>query len=214
MKKDTQFEVLRGFIVFEGLDGAGTTTQSRLLHRRLEEAGLPSFLTCEPTENFIGKAVRQVLQKKASVAPGTLARLFAADRHNHLYHEEDGIIARLKSGTRVITDRYLFSSLAYQSIDWDFESVWALNCGFPLPEHVVFLDVSPDEGQRRIRDRNIPTEIYEKPDMQDDIRSNYFHAFTLFEQTKMNLHIFDASLPVKELEEMVWKRLKPSDTHK
>jgi dTMP kinase len=212
MKKDPHFEVLQGFIVFEGLDGSGTTTQSRLLHHRMEEAGLSSFLTCEPTENFIGKTVRQVLQKKVSVAPGTLAKLFAADRHNHLYHEEEGILSLLRKGTWVISDRYLFSSLAYQSVDWDFESVWSLNCGFPLPEHLVFLDILPEEGQRRIHDRNAPVEIYEKADLQDQIRANYFHAFSLFEHTKMKLHIFDASLSVRELEERVWKRLELSDT--
>ena len=212
MEKQNQFEVLKGFIVFEGLDGAGTTTQSGLLHRRLERKGFSSVLTCAPTESFIGKTVRQVLQKKASVAPGTLAKLFAADRHNHLFHEEEGILALLNSSSVVISDRYLFSSLAYQSIDWDFTSVWNLNCDFPIPEHLVFLDISPEESQRRILDRKTPMEIYEKKDLQDDIRSNYFHAFTLFEHTDMQLHIFDATLPVNELEEMVWKRIKPSDT--
>ncbi len=212
MKKQKQFEVLKGFIVLEGLDGSGTTTQSTLLHHKFERNSFHSFLTCEPTDSFIGKTVRRVLQKKEVVAPGTLAKLFVADRHNHVYHQEDGIIAHLDNGSFVISDRYLFSSLAYQSIDWDFDSVWDLNSPFPLPEHLVFLDISPEEGQRRVLDRNTPMEIYENKDFQDEIRSNYFHTFSLFEHTDMQLHIFDATLPVNELEEMVWKRLKPSDT--
>lgn len=214
MKEKPDFTVLKGFIVFEGLDGAGTTTQSRILSDRMQQHGQPSILTCEPTDSFIGRAVRHILQDKEIVAQGTLAMLFAADRNNHLYHPEDGIVAHIKKGRKVICDRYLFSSLAYQSIDWSFDEVWDLNCSFPLPEHLVFLDVSPEEGQRRILKRDTPQEIYEKKDLQDEIRANYFHTFTLFEHTSMVLHIFDGTLPVDELQEMVWKRIKPSDTRR
>lgn len=214
MKEKPDFTVLKDFIVFEGLDGAGTTTQSRILSERMQQHGQPSVLTCEPTDSFIGRAVRHILQDKEMVAQGTLARLFAADRNNHLYHPEDGIVAHIDKGEKVICDRYLFSSLAYQSIDWSFDEVWDLNCSFPLPEHLIFLDVSPEEGQRRILKRDTPQEIYEKKDLQDEIRANYFHTFTLFEHTSMVLHIFDGTLPVDELQEMVWKRIKPSDTRR
>ncbi len=212
MKEKPDFTVLKGFIVFEGLDGAGTTTQSRILAEKMKQYGQPSMLTCEPTDSFIGKAVRHVLQDKEIVAKGTLARLFAADRSNHLFHPENGILSHIDNGEKVICDRYLFSSLAYQSIDWSFDEVWDLNCSFPLPEHLIFLDVSPEEGQRRILKRDTPQEIYEKKDLQDEIRANYFHTFTLFEHTSMVLHIFDGTLPLHELQDMVWKRIKPSDT--
>ena len=205
------FEVLSNFIVLEGLDGSGTTTQCRLLQQKLEKLGVHSRYTCEPTESFIGKAVRQVLQHDKVVAEGTLAKLFAADRHNHIYHPEDGILALLERGTKVICDRYLFSSLAYQSVDWNFDAVWELNRYFPLPQNLVFLDVPPDEGYRRVVQRNTTQEIYERMELQDEIRSNYFHAFTLFEHTSMNIHIFDGTLPVEELEELVWKKLSSSD---
>jgi len=211
MKAKPVFTVLKGFLVFEGLDGAGTTTQSRILHERMTRHGTSSMLTTEPTETFIGKAVRHILRNNSEVAPGTLAKLFSTDRHNHLYHRTDGIVSHLENGTIVICDRYLFSSLAYQSIDWDFDAVWDLNCGFPLPEHLFFLDVPPEESQRRILKRDTPQEIYEKQDLQNEIRENYFHTFTLFEHTEMKLHILDGTLPVKELEEMVWKKVKPSD---
>jgi len=208
-----EFSILKDFIVFEGLDGAGTTTQSRLLNEKMNLHKRSSVLTCEPTETFIGKTVRHVLQNKEIVAEGTLAKLFAADRHNHLYHPRDGIITLLNTGKMVICDRYLFSSLAYQSIDWNFSSVWELNCAFPLPEHLIFLDVPPEEGQRRILRRDTPQEIYEKKDLQDEIRANYFHVFSLFENTDMKLHIFDGTLPVKELEDLVWKKIKLSDNN-
>ncbi len=205
------FEVLAGFIVLEGLDGSGTTTQCHLLQKKFEAAGQASLYTCEPTDSFIGKAVRQVLQHQQVVAEGTLAKLFAADRHNHIYHPEDGIIACLEKGNKVICDRYLFSSLAYQSVDWNFDSVWDLNRSFPLPEELVFLDVSPDEGYRRVVQRNSTREIYERMELQEEIRSNYFHAFTLFDHADMNINIFDGTLPVEELEELVWNKLSSSD---
>jgi len=205
------FEVLSGFIVLEGLDGSGTTTQGHLLQKKFEALGTPSIYTCEPTDSFIGKAVRQVLQHQQLVAEGTLAKLFVADRHNHMYHPEDGILAHLEQGQKVICDRYLFSSLAYQSIDWNFDAVWELNRYFPLPEQLIFLDVTPDEGYRRVVERDTTQEIYERMELQDEIRSNYFHTFTLFEHTSMNIHIFDGTLPVEELEELVWKKLSLSD---
>ncbi len=205
------FEVLPGFIVLEGLDGSGTTTQCKLLQKKYEAEGHDSLYTCEPTDSFIGKAVRQVLQHQQVVAAGTLAKLFAADRHNHIYHPEHGIIASLEKGYKVICDRYLFSSLAYQSVDWNFDAVWELNCRFPLPEKLVFLDVSPDEGHRRVVQRNTTREFYERMEFQEEIRATYFHAFTLFEQTDMKLSIFDGTLPVEELEELVWNRLSSSD---
>lgn len=205
------FEVLSGFIVLEGLDGSGTTTQCHLLQKKFAAAGKASLYTCEPTESFIGQAVRQVLQHRQVVAAGTLAKLFAADRHNHIYHPENGIIASLEQGHKVICDRYLFSSLAYQSVDWNFDAVWELNCRFPLPEVLVFLDVAPNEGHRRVVQRNTTREIYERMELQEEIRSNYFHAFTLFEHTDMKLSIFDGSLPVAELEELVWNKLSSSD---
>ena len=205
------FEVLPGFIVLEGLDGSGTTTQCKLLQKKYAAEGQASLYTCEPTDSFIGKAVRQVLQHQHVVAEGTLAKLFAADRHNHIYHPQDGIIASLEKEYKVICDRYLFSSLAYQSVDWNFDAVWELNCRFPLPEKLVFLDVSPDEGYRRVVQRNTTREIYERMELQEEIRANYFHAFTLFEQTDMKISIFDGTLPVAELEELVWNRLSSSD---
>ncbi|HDQ14121.1 MAG TPA: dTMP kinase [Sediminispirochaeta sp.] len=212
MEQQEGFEIIKGFIVFEGLDGAGTTTQSRLLYENLRRRNTRIVHTCEPTETFIGESIRRVLQEKEKVAPGTLAKLFAADRHNHLYHPQEGILSLVDRGETVICDRYLFSSLAYQSIDWDFSHVWDLNRAFPLPEHLVFLDVSPDEGQRRIYSRNNPREIYERMELQEEIRSNYYHAFTLFEAEPMEVHIFDASLPPDELELSIWKQLKLSDT--
>ncbi len=103
------------FIVFEGLDGAGTTTQLHLLEKNLKEAGVTVFATAEPTDSAIGRLIRSVLRKEISVEPKTLAMLYATDRYEHLYGK-GGIIEHLDAGDTVICDRYLYSSIAYQSI--------------------------------------------------------------------------------------------------
>ncbi|MFW6343713.1 MAG: dTMP kinase [Sediminispirochaetaceae bacterium] len=207
MERDYNAQTVKNFIVFEGLDGSGTTTQAKMLRDfYLEKGNISCELTCEPTETFIGEAVRKILRGERATAPGTLAKLFAVDRHNHIYHPEEGILARTKKGRKVICDRYLFSSLAYQSTDRPFEEVWELNRYFPLPEDLVFLDITPEEGERRMDKRGNPREVYEKTELQQEIRENYYHVFSLYSNSGMRIHIFDGSLPQEELAESI--RLK------
>ena len=124
-------EVLKRFWVLEGLDGAGTTTQLKNLERYLSEKGIPVFRTAEPTIYESGLLIRRVLSGQFKVPQSTTAYLFAADRDNHLNNPEYGIKAHLAKGETVISDRYLFSSLAYQSIGFDFDQVQRLNSAFP-----------------------------------------------------------------------------------
>jgi dTMP kinase len=207
MEHTDTFEIVRNFYVFEGLDGAGTTTQARLLVERLRQAGCDGQYTCEPTTGFIGETVRKVLRGEEQVAPGTLAKLFAADRHNHLYHAEEGIIPSARRGTRVVSDRYLFSSLAYQSLDWTFEQVWQLNNDFPLPEHLLFIDVPPEECGKRLARRSPEREIYERRELQEEIRDTYFHSFSLYRDSGMHIHIFDGTLSQEKLANCIWSKL-------
>ena len=88
---------LKNFIVLEGLDGCGTTTQTALLAARLEEKGIQAVRTNEPTDGSIGRFIRSVLQKKESVDPFTLALLFSADRSEHV-NGKNGIIEQTEAG--------------------------------------------------------------------------------------------------------------------
>src|ERR1700738_411689 len=101
------------FVVFEGLDGAGTTTQSFLLAKALRRRGIPTEVTQEPTSGHFGAALRQIVEGRLTVDPLTLAKGFAADRSDHLHNESNGIEKALASGSFVICDRYLLSSLDY-----------------------------------------------------------------------------------------------------
>ncbi len=196
--------VLDRFIVLEGLDGAGTTTQLRMAEERLAAEGRPYFCTSEPTDHALGLLVREVLTRRRLVHPTTLALLFAADRAEHLLAPGAGILKRLERGELVLSDRYLFSSLAYQSLDCDFEFVRTLNAGFPLPRDVVFLDTPVRESQRRLGSR-VRLELFDGADIQDRILENYRRGFDLYRDSGLRLHILDGTLPPADIFEKLWK---------
>ena len=196
--------VLDRFIVLEGLDGAGTTTQLRMAAERLAADGRPHFCTSEPTDHALGRLIREVLTRRRSVQPTTLALLFAADRAEHLLEPGAGILKRLGGGELVLSDRYLFSSLAYQSLDCDFEYVRALNARFPLPRDVVFLDTPVRESQRRLGSRVGP-ELFDGADIQDRILENYRRGFELYRDSGLRLHVLDGTLPPEDIFEKLWK---------
>jgi dTMP kinase len=196
--------VLDRFIVLEGLDGAGTTTQLRLAEERLSAEGWLHFCTSEPTGSPLGLLIRDVLKRGRSLHPTTLALLFAADRAEHLREPGGGILPRLERGELVISDRYLFSSLAYQSLDCDFEYVRRLNQDFPLPRHVVFLDTPVPESQRRLAGRAVE-ELFDGADIQDRILDGYSRAFQLYRDSGLRLHVLDGTLPAGEVFGNFWK---------
>jgi dTMP kinase len=196
--------VLDRFIVLEGLDGAGTTTQLRLAAEKLAADGRPHFCTSEPTDHPLGLLIREVLTHRRSVHPTTLALLFAADRAEHLLAAGGGILNHLERGELVISDRYLFSSLAYQSLDCDFEYVRALNAEFPLPRDVVFLDTPVRESQRRLGGRE-GLELFDGAEIQDRILENYRRGFALYRDSGLRLHVLDGTLPPAEIFENFWK---------
>lgn len=170
-------QVLDRFVVLEGLDGAGTTTQMKAVTEAFDQAGVRCHATFEPTSSPLGNLVRTVLRKEVVTTPLALALLFAADREDHLNHPITGIMQRLSEGAVVISDRYLFSSLAYQSVDCGFERVSALN-DFPLPEFLFYLDTPIEDCLHRIDSRTNGRELYEKQEFLEKVRSNYELVFS------------------------------------
>lgn len=201
-------EIIKNFIVFEGLDGAGTTTQASLLEEKYKINNIVCINSCEPTKGFIGRAIREVLSGDRKVAPGTIAKLFVSDRHEHIYNPENGIISHCNKGDIVISDRYLFSSLAYQSMDYGFENVLELNSSFPLPEHLFFLDVQPEICQQRLSSRNL-LEIYENEELQDGILKNYIKSMDIYKNTGMKIHFLDGTKDKYDLGKIIWSILNP-----
>ncbi|MCC5876422.1 MAG: dTMP kinase [Candidatus Sumerlaeia bacterium] len=172
-------EILPGFIVFEGLDGAGSSTQAANLHRRLETAGRRSILTSEPTPGPIGTLIKQIMRGRlvsCSTRDETerqLAYLFAADRHDHLYNDIDGVRKLLSDDFLVISTRYHFSSFAYNASNPSaFDLVERLNRDFPLPELVVYLTCPLEVSLARLDKRDV-REFYEKEEEQRRVREAY-----------------------------------------
>ena len=180
MKARKTAEPLRGrFLVIEGLDGAGTTTQTAELGRRLAARGLPVVTTAEPSGGPVGAMIRAILSRRLQGGLGrsfdraALALLFAADRLDHVASE---IVPELAAGRWVLCDRYLLSSLAYQTLDLPSAFVEAVNQRAPKPDLTLFLDVPPKVALGRRRAQRPEPEIFEELPTQRRVAANYRKA--------------------------------------
>lgn len=180
-------EILKGFIVIEGLDGSGTTTQLNNISAYLEKKNTAFVRTHEPTDMDTGLLIRKVLSGKIPLEQETIAYLFAADRNQHINGKESGIRDLLKTHAYVISDRYHFSSIAYQSIGGDAGLVKELNSRFPLPEYLIFIDVPLEECQRRMAERNSGKDIYDAMEVQKKVLNNYNDAIDYFSDSEMKV---------------------------
>lgn len=186
-------DILKGFVVIEGLDGAGTTTQLNSITEFLTIKKIEHKRTFEPTDNKTGKFIRRVLSGEIPLEQESIAYLFAADRNEHIFSKSEGIIKLLESNKYVICDRYLFSSIAYQSIGADPQLVLDLNSRFPLPEYLVFIDVPVEECQRRLKNRDTQKDIYDDIDYQKKVLEFYNHSIEYFQNSKMNVIRIDGT---------------------
>jgi dTMP kinase len=198
-----QIQILANFIVLEGPDGAGTSTQLQLLDKKLRELQLPYICTYEPTNGFVGQQIRKILDKELNARPETLALLFAADRNEHLYAPVEGILTRLAQGKLVISDRYLFSSLAYQGTTCNFAWVQALNAHFPLPEYLIYINTPLKLRQQRLAARK-HEELFDALKDQERITSTYEQVLALYKTTRMKIHILDGKLTPAEIFYQIW----------
>lgn len=177
------------FIVLEGIDGCGSTTQARLLTETLARSGREVVLTAEPTSGPIGAFIRQALQRKLLNDSGkvhefsweTMALLFAADRLHHLHSTVEPAIRR---GALVVSDRYDLSSLAYQSAtapDGEDALGWVrtANGRARRPDLTIVVDVSPEVAEERRERRGGPAELFETRDLQRKLAAIYGRAESL-----------------------------------
>ena len=172
------------FIVIEGIDGVGTTTQAKSLTDWLIWRGERALMTHEPTDGPIGNMLRQILRgrlvaipsagpgdaKPVPIDPSATALLFAADRLDHLHHQ---VIPHLEAGYHVICDRYIISSLAYQSLDVDLRFVRAINEKALRPDLTLFIRVPADVAMARIEASRTQRESFEQLPLQRRIATNY-----------------------------------------
>ena len=201
-------EILKNFVVFEGIDGSGTTTQLDILENYfLQNRNLPPFhKTFEPTNGSIGKLIRLNLKGELAFNPKTTAFLFAADRNEHIYGP-DGIAARCQRGQLVVSDRYLPSSLVYQGITCGEELPARLNRDFPGPELLLFFDIDPETAQKRIAGR-ANREIFEYLDFQIQVRERYKALIPGFAEQGVRVETIDASSSPEEVAREVWRAIE------
>ncbi len=204
-----QFMVLKNFIVLEGIDGAGTSTQIK----KLVQSNPDKYIaTAEPTSGPTGKFLRQMLAGDFKVDERTNAYLFAADRCEHIFGK-GGVKELCDSGKTVVSDRYFFSSLAYQSVSCGLELPQLLNSPFPLPEYLFFFDINPEISLGRVNARNGHKEIYENIEAQKKIAALYEKVISMYEQNpalreEMKIIRIDASKTIEEISGIILEILK------
>lgn len=163
------------FIVVEGADGVGSTTQSKLLVDALVKRGMPAAYTAEPSDREIGNFTRSSIRGGGKYSERTLALLFAADR---LDHYESVIAPMLRSGVSVVSDRYILSSLAYQtlggtSVEW----LEQINAFAPAADYTFLISLPFEKAWSRIVARisegKVAEDMFDKREKQLAIHSNY-----------------------------------------
>jgi dTMP kinase len=194
-------------LVVEGLDGAGTTTQARLLGERLRAAGREVHVTAEPSGGPVGALVRQVLTRRVSGGagpfdPAALALLFAADRLDHHAVE---IAPKLARGVDVVSDRYTLSSLAYQALAvGDLAWVEGVNGRAPPPDLTVFLRARPAVALRRRRAASMDREIFEVAEFQRKVARAYERGLERLRAAGQRVAEVDGEAAVEAVAGAVW----------
>jgi dTMP kinase len=170
------------FICVEGLDGCGKTTQTKLLVKRLKKTGYDAVYTAEPSRGRIGMFIkRYCLHGEKRVSAITEALLFAADRFEHVEKE---VIPALDRGKIVVSDRYVYSSLAYQGAGGlDLKWIEMVNEHAIRPDLAVFVDVEPEAVVRRLKPKK---SVMEDLETQYKVREVYMTFVEKGELVKIN----------------------------
>jgi len=200
------------FIVFEGLDGSGKSTQLESLRKQLRALCAPAgkrkvFVTREPSDSVPGSICRGIGKRSVLVQPETEALLYAADRYEHVKME---ILPPLLAGNYVICDRYYFSNYAYQSTDSNLTDLLAYNkaaMDLLRADATIFIDVSPEECEKRRAIERATEEKYENVEFARMVKEQYFKAFELL-KAQENILIVDGTGSPGEIFDDLWAVLR------
>jgi dTMP kinase len=190
----------------EGIDGAGKTTQVRMLAQRLSATNVPFITTKEPTDGPWGLKIRESA-KTGRMSPREELAAFISDRQEHVREE---LAPALEDGKVVLVDRYYLSTVAYQGArGLDPADLLAANSFAPAPDLLIVLDIDPKLGLQRIRERGDLADLFEREEELARARS-IFKGLLL-----PNLHFIDARLPAQAIHEIIFsllmEKLHPSD---
>lgn len=166
------------FVVFEGLDGSGISTQAVMLETYLRKRGRKTLLTKEPTNGLVGGVIKEALKLEWKTSFKSLQLLFCADRAKHL---ESEIEPAIRKGRIVICDRYLFSTLAYGfAAGVDSHWLYSINKAFRMPDLTLFLDITPNVSMKRIANGREKRELFEKAESLNNVRKAYLNLAKRF----------------------------------
>lgn len=191
------------FIVIEGPDGSGKTSQCNLLKDYL---GGRAIVTKEPTKtSSVSEKILKVLKKEEQADPCELQRLFAIDRGEHL---AEVVRPEVASGKIVISDRYFFSSFAYGALECDLAKIAEFNAGFDVPDITIVLIVKPETCIERLKGRGVTNfEFFEENGKLSKVIDNY----KALGQKFPNVHFVDGERSIlevhKEIAKLVASRL-------
>lgn len=196
----------RGFlIVIEGIDGAGKSTQAEILMNRLQERGFDVVYFREPSGSRWGREIKRKALDQDSITPEEELELFQKDRKENV---EKNLKPALERNKIVVLDRYYFSTIAYQGAKGiDEERIKKMNEEFAVePDLVFILDIDPQEGLDRIKNRRKKDRLFERADYLAKVRQ-IFRGF----KGKKFVHI-DARMPKEvisaRIETAVFRLLK------
>jgi len=164
-------------IVFEGIDGSGKTSLSRMFHASLLEKGKEAVWLREPTDSPLGDKIRGLARDRESLSIREELEYFITDRR---WDVENNILPALRAGKTVILDRYYYSNACYQGArGLDMESILVMNREFaPEAELVFIIDVDVDRALARISSgRREVARLFEKKEFLEKVRANY-HRLT------------------------------------
>ena len=210
-------QVLENFIAFEGLDGAGTSTQARLLEEYFVACGHLCERSAEPTQGATGRHIRAILRQapdnaEALIQRRQLPQYFATDRVEHILGS-GGVWEKVGKGWICISERYIFSSLVYQGLDdmapISLAELWRLNRGFPLPQHYFYLDIAAEVAEQRIFRREItgkiPREVFEQQAFLSRVRKAYLLVLKHFKiiAPAVQFHCLNAAENREDLQQRI-----------
>ena len=199
------------FIVFEGIDGAGKTTQVELLAQNLASLGREVSLSAEPTTLATGKAIRRALSGEDKKSECEMAAMFVLDRIAHNINSEIGIRALTERGIDVISDRYYYSSLAYQGSATDYEWVKSMNRNSPeirRPDLCIYLDLLPEQSLERISRGRESVEIYENLETLTAVREKFLSVVEDLRRDGESIYVVNAARTAEDIASEIFEIVK------
>jgi len=196
---------MRGkFIVIEGLDGSGKSTQAKKLSENLKN----SLLTREPSDGSVGSLCRSAFSGTLELTHSTIRLLLVADRIEHI---DKVVIPALESGQNIVCDRYYLSNMAYQAdSEQCMQEIYELNKKFSAlkPDLTIFLALEPSSALERIKSRSDERSIFEDLQTLAKIDDNYKKAIAFLKEQGENIIEIPANCSENEVATEVFKALK------